>query len=67
MADVSPWVEFGLAGLFGVYAIVLMRMVFAHLGSQSDQWRERLGSLDDSIKELNNTIQKMNDKNDAST
>ena len=60
--DVSPWVEFGLAGLFGVFALVLTRTFLNHLSEQSKQWRQGLDKLDNTIRELDRTIQNMNSK-----
>ena len=62
MPDVSPWVEFGLAGLFGVFALVMTRTFLNHLSEQSEQWRKRLDKLDGTIRDLDITIQKLNNK-----
>jgi len=65
------WTEFGLAGLFGVFALVLTSMFLKFLKTQQETFREHLDNerearnknqdkLDASLKELNQTLAKMN-------
>ena len=55
-----PWLEWGLAGLFGVFALVLTRFFLSFLDRQMDRWGKRLGDIDSTLTDLNTTIQKLN-------
>jgi hypothetical protein len=62
MPDVSPWVEFGLAGLFGVFALILTKYFLDFLDKSNERWAERFDKLDTTIKGLDDTIKSLNNK-----
>lgn len=48
----SPLLEFGLAGLFAVFTIILLGLVFRFLKTVNDGWRQHLD--DQEVRWINN-------------
>lgn len=42
MPDLTPWAQFGLAGLFAVFALTLLAIFMRHVENVNAQWRSFL-------------------------
>jgi hypothetical protein len=56
MVDPTPWAEFGLAGLFGIFALILTGLFLNFQAKQMDAWREALTGLNETIRKLSEAV-----------
>lgn len=69
----GPWTQFGIAGLFGLFAVLLIRYFLNHLAHETELWQAdrkasteiwaaKMDKLSEAIARLDGTITGMGGK-----